>query len=298
MHRWLNASVPAAAQVADRSVLWLPGALAWMVTVGWLALVLGVARPPTVAELTFLGAGAVTSGQWPWNAVGILAVVLVMTGIAISLASAAEAVLLHGRRAGFITVTRIALVGVVCVAPLALAVAAFLVALSIVAPGEFNAPDAGSGGPVLRTMIALGPFIAAILVAGAVGGAVHAAAIRSAADPDDAWSGLHAAPDGLARAGSAAVVLALALLAARIGYVALVVILLRVLWAPIDARLADDGFGFAAVLLLVGFVAIWLCLVLAGGALHAWGSVSWTRLLDARDREAGAVANMESRSRL
>jgi hypothetical protein len=76
------------------------------------------------------------------------------------------------------------------------------------------------------------------------------------------------------------------------------VILLRVLWAPIDARLADDGFGFAAVLLLVGFVAIWLCLVLAGGALHAWGSVSWTRLLDARDREAGAVANMESRSRL
>jgi hypothetical protein len=44
-------------------------------------------------------------------------------------------------------------------------------------------------------------------------------------------------------------------------------------------------------------VAIWLCLVLAGGALHAWGSLSWTRLLDARGAEGGAVAQMESRSR-
>jgi hypothetical protein len=44
-------------------------------------------------------------------------------------------------------------------------------------------------------------------------------------------------------------------------------------------------------------VSIWLCLVLAGGALHAWGSVSWTRLLEARGRDAGAVAQLESRSR-
>ena len=70
-----------------------------------------------------------------------------------------------------------------------------------------------------------------------------------------------------------------------------------VLWAPIESRLSEEGFGVAVVLLLVGFVAIWLCLVLAGGALHAWGSVSWTRLLEARGRDAGAVAQMESRSR-
>ena len=50
MHRWLSASAQAASQVADRSSLWLPGALAWMVTVGWLALIVGVATPPTVAE--------------------------------------------------------------------------------------------------------------------------------------------------------------------------------------------------------------------------------------------------------
>ena len=84
---------------------------------------------------------------------------------------------------------------------------------------------------------------------------------------------------------------------ARIGYLVVARVLLRVLWAPIEARLSGEGFGIAVVLLLVGFVAIWLCLVLAGGALHAWGSVSWTRLLEARGRDAGAVAPMESRSR-
>jgi hypothetical protein len=26
-------------------------------------------------------------------------------------------------------------------------------------------------------------------------------------------------------------------------------------------------------------VAIWLCLVLAGGALHAWSATTWSRLL-------------------
>ena len=58
MHRWLTASAQAASHVADRSNLWPTGALAWMVTVGWLALIVGVASPPTDAELTFFGAGA------------------------------------------------------------------------------------------------------------------------------------------------------------------------------------------------------------------------------------------------
>jgi hypothetical protein len=110
-------------------------------------------------------------------------------------------------------------------------------------------------------------------------------------------SALRAAPGTLGRTGTAAIGLVLVLLAARIGYLALSAILLRVLWAPIDDRLSGDGFGLAVILLLVGFVAIWLCLVLAGGALHAWGSVSWTRLLDTPGSEAGAGAQMESRSR-
>ena len=296
MRRWRNASVSAASHVAERSSLWLPGALAWMVTVGWMALLLGVARPPTVAELTFFGAGIVTSGQWPWNGIAILAAVVVLISTAIALASVAEAALLRGRRVGTADVLRAFLVGVACVVPLAVAVAALLVALSFVAPGEFNAPEPGSG-PLLRTVVALGPFLAVTLLAAVVGGAIHAAAIRSAVDGDGAWSALRAAPATLGRAGAAEIGQMLALLVARIGYLALTAILLRVLWAPIDDRLSGEGFGLPVILLLVGFVAIWLCLVLAGGALHAWGSVSWTRLLDARGSEARAVAQMESRSR-
>jgi hypothetical protein len=295
VRRWLSATVQAASHVADRSGLWLPGALAWMVTVGWLALLVGVARPPSVAELTFAGAGIVTSGQWPWNGIAILAAVAVLTAIAIALASLAEAVLVDGRHAAMVDVRRIFGTGVTCVVPLAVAVTALLLALSVVAPREFNAPEP-DGGPLVRTLVAIWPFAAAVLLAAVVGAALHAAAIRSG-DGDGPWSGLRAAPGRLRRAGVGTIGQALALLVARIGYFLLTATLLRVLWMPIDARLARDGFGLAVIGLLLGFVAIWLCLVLAGGALHAWGSVSWTRLLDTRETEAGAVAHMESRSR-
>jgi hypothetical protein len=296
MRRWLNASRSAASDVADQASLWLPGALAWMVTIGWLALLLGVARPPSVAELTFFGAGIVTSGQWPWNGIAILAAAMALTATAIALASVAEAALLHGRRARPADVRRTFLVGVVCVVPLAITVAALLVALAFIAPAEFNAPEPG-GGPVLRTVVALGPLVALAILAVALGGAIHAAATRPAGDGDGAWAALRAAPAALGRAGSGAIGQVLAVLVLRVAYLALTVILLRVLWSPIDDRLADEGFGLAVIGLLVGFVAIWLCLVLAGGALHAWGSVSWTRLLAVRGSEVGAVAQMESRSR-
>src|SRR5439155_339034 len=53
--------------------------------------------------------------------------------------------------------------------------------------------------------------------------------------------------------------------------------LLRVLWTPIG-RQADDGALLtpASAALLVGFVAIWLCLVAGGGVLHAWSSTWWS----------------------
>jgi hypothetical protein len=59
--------------------------------------------------------------------------------------------------------------------------------------------------------------------------------------------------------------------------------LLGVLWHPIGIRLSGEGIDAAIVPLLVGFVAIWLCLVLGGGALHAWASVTWTGVLGSDD---------------
>jgi hypothetical protein len=71
-----------------------------------------------------------------------------------------------------------------------------------------------------------------------------------------------------------------------------------VLWAPIGVRLEGEGIGLAAMLLLVGFVAIWLCLVLGGGALHAWGSAAWTRILGAAGRmRGGADGEKEAKGR-
>jgi hypothetical protein len=68
-------------------------------------------------------------------------------------------------------------------------------------------------------------------------------------------------------------------------------VLVGVLWAPIGLGLGNgEPIDATVALLLVGFVAIWLCLVLAGGALHAWGSATWWTLLERRpltDRAAG-----------
>ena len=286
MRRWLSASAQAASHVADRSRLWLPGALAWMVTVGWLALVVGVARPPTDAELTFLGARIVTSGAWPWNGLAIIVAVLLLVVAAIALASVAEAVLLHGIRAGAAQVGKTFVIGAICAVPLVLAAVALGAALFAIVPGEFNAPDADSS-PMLRALLSLTPYVVAMLVVAVLAGATHAAAIRASA-ADGVWRALASAPGRLRIAGIATIAQVLALLVVRVTYLALAAILLRVLWAPIDARLAREGFGVAVVLLLVGFVAIWLCLVLAGGALHAWGSISWTRLLRARDGKVAA----------
>ena len=193
MHRWLTASAQAASHVADRASLWLPGALAWMVTVGWLALILGVASPPTVAELTFL---ARFSGLWPWNGIAIVVVGLLLVGLAVALASVAEAVLLHGRRAGAADVRAIFVVGVICVIPLLVTAVAFGAALFVIAPATFNDPDP-DGGPLVRTVLSLAPFAAAIVLAAMVGSAIHAAAIRSRADATGSRLALADAPGRL-----------------------------------------------------------------------------------------------------
>ena len=58
--------------------------------------------------------------------------------------------------------------------------------------------------------------------------------------------------------------------------------LLRILWIPIG-RQAESGalLAPASVALLVGFVAIWLCLVAGAGMLHAWSSTWWSLEVDA-----------------
>jgi hypothetical protein len=280
MRAWGRSALSAAAHVADRPLLWIPGGLAWLLTVGWLALLVGVARPPSVGELTFFGAGLVTSGAWPWNLAAIVAGALAVAVSAAALVSVAELALLARAGAASADVRRALAVTLVCGLPVVLAGAMLAFGIAAVAVIEFNSPQ-DPGGPIVRIALRLLPLIGLALVAASASAAVHAAAIRRLAGGSSVVSALRASPGALARAGVAATAHVVVAALVRLAYLVLAAILLRVLWAPIEQRLALDGIDAAAALLLVGFVAIWLCLVLGGGALHAWGSVTWTRILEA-----------------
>ncbi len=295
MRRWLADAREAADEVAGRPTLWLPGALAWVLTFGWLALLIGVATPPTTAELTFIGARLVTSGAWPWNAVAIAAGAAVLVVAIFMVCGAVEAVLVRGPRATLADAVRVAALGMVCAVPAVVGVFALAAVAPAVLQAEFNAP-AGIA-PLLRSAERLGPLLVAIVLAWVVGAGFHAAAARVTLGGRGVRASLVGAPTVLARPGIAAPVQAAVLFAAKTVYLVVAAMLLRVLWDPIGARLASDGMGPSSLLLLVGFVAIWLCLVLGGGALHAWGSVSWSRVLRLRSAAGGPVAQMETHRR-
>ena len=73
--------------------------------------------------------------------------------------------------------------------------------------------------------------------------------------------------------------------------VTLAVALLRVLWAPIGADLGSgDLVSPTALLLLVGFVAIWLAVILVFGALHVMFSTWWSLETGALPGEAAPEA--------
>ena len=288
MRRWRDAAGWAARLASQRPELWLPGALAWTVSVGWIPFVVAVARPPSVAELTFLGARIVTSGAWPWNAVaiGVGFVAVVLLAFAVTAAANAVLIALLARRPPSLAdVRRVLAVSLVAALPAAIASLVVLIALVGIAPREFNAPEP-AGGPVLRTMVRLTPYLLLLGLAVAAGAALAAVAGRLAVDRR--WSvdrALRSAPRVNARPANAAH--AILGFVAQLAYLALSALLLRVLWAPIGVQLEVAGeIDVATGLLLVGFVAIWLCLVLAGGALQAWSAATWSRLL-ATDASGG-----------
>lgn len=276
MQHWWRESLAAASHVTDTPSLWLPGALAWTASVGWIALVIGVAPAPSLAELTFRGASIFNSGAWPWNAValGVAALVLLLIGTA--LASAAEAALLHGDGARPHEVARLFGLAAICAVPVLIGLVMLAIGLLAVAPREFNAPDQGLD-PLARTALSLAPLLAGVAVAASAGAALHAAAARN---PDrGVVAALLEGPEALVGAGIATLLQAGSMILTRLAYLAVSATLLRVLWAPIGVQLETAGMDLVVALLLVGFVAIWLCLVLGGGALHAWGSLAWTGVL-------------------
>ena len=277
MRQWLSVASASAGLVSERPALWLAGALAWVASIGWIPLLVAVASWPSQAELTFLGARIVTSGTWPWNAVLIVALMTTVVLAAFVLVASANAVLLDllgQRSASVASAVRLLRIALVAAVPGAVVFVLLVILAATVAPGAFNAPDDGGRGPVLSMVLGLAPIVVGLGVVVVLGAAFAAVAGRT----DGMWSAVRR----LARIGRPGWTHVLCGTAATVAFVLLAALLLAVLWDPIGAQLEAGGdFDVATGLLLVGFVAIWLCLLLAGGALHAWSATTWTGLLAA-----------------
>jgi hypothetical protein len=300
---WLRNAAAAAGMAADRPGLWPAAALGSLAYLAWLPLVLTVAPLPRASDLAFLGARLLGSGAFPWNILLLAMLATLAVLVACLLAALAEAALL--RAAGLGTPHRSlareteAAFSVLLIAALpAVAVAAALVSgIAAVAPAEFGAPDIG-GPLLLRIVRHLIPLLVALAVLTLVGQAYGAAALRRAVGPGALPVGAalrrglrDVAARPLRRLG-----LALASMVTDLLALALATALLAVLWAPIRAELAAGHLlSPRASLLLLGFVAVWLALVLAFGALHAWVSAWWSLEVGAAKAAEGMTAQEPSR---
>jgi hypothetical protein len=294
---WFRHAADAARLAGDRADLWLPGSLGALSYLAWLPLVLTVAAAPRASDLAFLGAQLVSSGAFPWNLLLIGTLATVAALVACLLAAFGEASLLRGAGHGtpgrsLLRETEAAMsVLLVAVLPAVAAFAALASGTAAVAPVEFGAPDLG-GPLVLRIASHLLPFLVALGAAAVVGQAFGAAALRWALGPNAVPVGraLKAGLQDLVQHPLRRLGLAFASTLTDLLALALTIALLRILWAPIGAELAGGQvISPHALLLLVGFVAIWLALVLAFGALHAWVSAWWSLELERASEQAPPV---------
>jgi hypothetical protein len=283
MRAWLHRGASAVQLAGDRADLWPAGALAWLAYLGWLPLILVVADPDPNGLAAF-GVAIYTSGAFPANvivlALGVVAgfTILCLLAAIGEVALQRAAVPMQNGRPAFVRATLTAFsVILVSALPAAVALGLLLRRLMAVAPEEFQSPEIST--PVLvRLALDLLPYLLALLPVLLLVQAFGAVALRRAmAEPSVALTSILPATAGdlLRRPWNR---LALAAGALLLDLLTMVVSfgLLRVLWAPIGVAL--EGGRLASpdtLLLLVGFIAIWLTLLLAAGAVHVAISAWW-----------------------
>ena len=290
------------ALIADRPELWLPGALANLAFLGWLPFVLAVVGPPSQGDLAFFTAGLVTSSAFPVNVI-VLGAIVALLGMTASLFVAAGETLLmgairslHGSPPGARSfdeeVLRVWAAQLLAALPALLAAAILGLGLAAVAPGEYQSPDIR--GPILLRLAGdLWPLEVALLGTILIGQIYGSAAVRRAAGETAA-----SFPQALAAAGRDVSqrpvrLLTVAIVTAAFDAVWLIGswALLHLLWSPIGSDLAGGRVADPSVaLLLVAFIAIWLCVVAIGGAVHVWSSVWWSLELGEPTRTAETTA--------
>jgi len=212
----------------------------------------------------------------------VTASILVVSGEA-ALQSGIDRILGHGvgSRAMDDVTGRLWIVQLVAALPAMAALTATLLGIAAVAPGEYQSPDIG-GSVVVRIIRDVWPLVALSGVAVLVGIAFGAAAQRATLQPESSVGGaLAGGVRAVLRHPVRRLGLALVTLALLGAWLAATWALLHLLWVPIGRDLAEGRLLEAGMpLLLVGFVAIWLCLVAAGGALHGWAATWWSLELE------------------
>jgi hypothetical protein len=265
--------------IADSPELWLPGALAGLAFLGWLPFLLAVVGPPSQGDLAFFATAMATSSAFPLNVV-VFAAVVAFGGLTASLLVASGEALLLGTIRSHIGGSPgdrtfdeelLRVWGAQLVAALPALLAAF-------ALGEYQSPDIG-GTILVRLAGDLWPLEVALLAMVLAGQIYGAAAVRRVAAESAttfpralvaAWHDVIQRPWRL---------LGVAIVTAAVDAAWLIGswVLLHLLWSPIGGDLAGGRLTDpSAALLLVAFIAIWLCTLAIGGAAHAWSSVWWS----------------------
>jgi len=141
-------------------------------------------------------------------------------------------------------------------------------AVSVAALDAYADPDAGTSFWLLIAQ-RVWPLLLVVVLAICAGQAVGARALRRTS-LGNATRDVSRRPVTLI--GQAGVTFTV-ILAAQL----LSIAILGVLWAPIGPRLAEGQLGEPTTwVLLVGFVAAWLCLLLIAGAVQAWSAAWWS----------------------
>jgi hypothetical protein len=284
MPAWLRRGMAATQLAGDRSDLWPAGSLAWLAYIGWVPLIVVLGRPDP-NDLAFFGVSLYTSSTFPFNVAALALAAVALFALLCLVAATAEVTLLRNAvvnerpkatpfgRAVLTAFT----ITILATLPAAAATAALLLGVIAVAPDEFQSPDIGT--PVLLRLAApLLPYLILVVLASLVGQAFGGMAIRRS-------HALPGAPVAPALASSARSLVRRPWLGLGVATGGMLVdaatllfsfALLRVLWAPIAAALGDGRLASpSTLLLLLGFVTIWLALLLIAGALHVAVSAWW-----------------------
>lgn len=277
MRDWLGGGLAAARVVTRRADLWVPGAMVSFAFVGWAVFLAVVASPPDEGDALFLGVGLAASPWWPWNAVALVVAVLSGLGtmlLAVAFGEVALLMRLSDSRYGVpLSVPRAAgRLGLAAV-PVVILAAVLLWASAPAFLEAFGRPDP-STPYLVRVMGITWPALLALAAAASVAQAWGALALRLP------W---RLALATLRQRAHRVIPQAMLTMAAFLVGQLLTVVALSAVWQPLSGRLAEGGLSEPSTsILLLGFVWIWLLLVILAGVVQAWISAWWTEELAPR----------------